>query len=631
MNSNNIKKGFSGLFCLLAAVGAPMLQSCEDFFDQESEHIIPADQEHLNSATDTIYSLTGILSKLEALGDRTILLGELRGDLMDYTGTADGDLVDIAQFNVGDDNRFNSPRDYYAVINNCNYYIEHCDTALRKSLTEYIFKREYAVVKTLRAWTYLQLVLNYGSVPFVTKPILTKEEADAHYPTYDLQDVCNYFIADLTPLSADYGNDVPQIGVVQGVDSRFFYYPLDVLLGDMYLWAGGQANARQAAKYYHKFLIEHNGNGVYPTGTDRVSWALNSDSYLSPSINSWGRAFLGTRERSYSRNNELITVIPGDSLPSEPHYSQLRNYFNSTTDNDFKVSIRPSQGMFDISEAQHYCIVTNGAGGTRVASYAPAGLTNHRTGDLRLWAAYLSSENTTVIYSNGQTDRIDYYQQLTKWDRTSRNVPILRRQMVYLRLAEALNVAGYPRMAFSILSNGINDRFVKDSIMPYYTSADSVYLASITFRAGNDQYPVMSVDNWLGLSTLPYNTMGLHSRGSGFTPLNEYYRLPNDTIETDDTKRAQLIGEQQHYVDSLILQEGALECAFEGTRFYDLMRYCLRQPNPGQTMQDYIFGRRGKANRAAMASEIKKSLLDQRNWYLNYQGQFGLRTVPAGI
>jgi predicted ABC-class ATPase len=156
--------------------------SCSDFFDQDSEHVIFADDGHLNNATDTIYSVTGILNKLQALADRTILLGELRGDLTDVTANASSDLRDVANFNIGDNNIYNAPRDYYAVINNCNYFIAHADTALKNNRNEYIFMKEYAAVKAIRAWTYLQLVLNYGSVPFVTEPILTKQDSEAQYP-----------------------------------------------------------------------------------------------------------------------------------------------------------------------------------------------------------------------------------------------------------------------------------------------------------------------------------------------------------------------------------------------------------------------------------------------------------------
>ena len=73
--------------CGIAAVLVSLtaLTACSDFFNQESEHVIFTDNEHLNNATDTIYSVTGILTKLQALADRTVLLGEARGDLVDIT------------------------------------------------------------------------------------------------------------------------------------------------------------------------------------------------------------------------------------------------------------------------------------------------------------------------------------------------------------------------------------------------------------------------------------------------------------------------------------------------------------------------------------------------------------------
>ena len=71
--------------------------SCSDFFEQESDQIIYADKEHLNSATDSIYSVTGILNKLQVLADRTVLLGEVRGDLTSITSVASSDLRDVAQ------------------------------------------------------------------------------------------------------------------------------------------------------------------------------------------------------------------------------------------------------------------------------------------------------------------------------------------------------------------------------------------------------------------------------------------------------------------------------------------------------------------------------------------------------
>ena len=42
---------------------------------------------------------------------------------------------------------------------------------------EKVFIREYAAVKAFRAWTYLQLAIYYGKVPFFTEPLMTERSA----------------------------------------------------------------------------------------------------------------------------------------------------------------------------------------------------------------------------------------------------------------------------------------------------------------------------------------------------------------------------------------------------------------------------------------------------------------------
>ena len=153
----------------------PFFTSCSDFINQDSDRVILDGKDHLNNAEDTLYSVVGIVNKLQAIADRTILLGEVRGDLSDITNYTSADLRDVALFNVKDTtNAYNSPADYYAVINNCNYFIAHADTALKNNRNEYIFRKEYAAVKAFRAWTYMQMAQVYGQVPFVTDPILSK-------------------------------------------------------------------------------------------------------------------------------------------------------------------------------------------------------------------------------------------------------------------------------------------------------------------------------------------------------------------------------------------------------------------------------------------------------------------------
>jgi hypothetical protein len=132
----------------------------------------------LNHPTDSVYSVMGIVNRIEQIADRLVLLGEVRGDLVSATEAASADLKRLAAFDLSRENKYNQVSDYYAVINNCNYYLAHIDTALqRRGRT--LFTYEYAAVKAFRAWTYLELVKAYGQVPLVLTPLMTEAEARA--------------------------------------------------------------------------------------------------------------------------------------------------------------------------------------------------------------------------------------------------------------------------------------------------------------------------------------------------------------------------------------------------------------------------------------------------------------------
>lgn len=603
--------------------------ACSDFFDQDSEQVIFTDGEHLNQATDTMYSVVGIINKLQTIADRTILLGEVRGDLVDVTNVTNSDLRDVAFFNVGDDNRYNRPSDYYAIINNCNYYIAHADTALKNNRNEYIFQKEYAAVKAIRAWTYLQLVINYGSVPFVTDPILTQQDAEAAHPFYGIEDICRYFIDDLVPLAERYKREYPGYGNIASVDSKMLWFPINIVLGDLNLWLASithnQATFREAALRYYKYLSERNGdNSYYPVGLNLVTWSPGTTDWES--WTGWGSTseFYQERSEKFGEQAELITIIPGDSLRSDKNYSQLRNLFNSRSENDYRVSIVPSTSLINISESQAHCVLS--ADG-RTAYYGQKGLTEHRSGDLRLMRI-LSDDGYYIDRSTSERIETQY---IDKYD--SKNIHIYRRTQVYLRLAEALNNGGFPRMAFDILATGLNEQIMSDTISilgydgdvnvynvyKYLSPADSAWASQIYFPTS--RYEIFTEEHMISNRTTGYiNTMGIHTRGSGWTPMNQYYRLPEDTLLTED----QLRPIQQAYVDSLILNENALEMCFEGTRYYDLMRYAYRQAEPGKVMAKFIYGRRGEENRVPLMGEIKKNLEDQRNWFLNWNGKIGL-------
>ena len=343
----------------------------------------------LNSPNDTVYSLLGIMNKMQVVADRTIILGEMMGELSSATETATTDLKELASFTATADNRYNAPEDYYAVIQNCNYYIAHADTAL--SLRgEKVFIREYAAVKAFRAWTYLQLAIYYGRVPFFTEPLMTEAEADpSRYPFYDVKQICEYFIPDLAPyVETDYP--------LTGNHSNIFI-PVRALLGDLCLWAG---RYREAAQYYHDYLT-------------------NFDNPLAPGGNlecRWGNYEFKSHTTSISSIVDLVD-IQMETNEYDGVVSRLGDILNSTENNRYYFEMTSSRSLLELSQAQRYVMVYTDPTTNLRDTISPGENTvysdSRELGDLRLCS------NVRVSHMSSRDDYSEDYQTLVRFSLSS--------------------------------------------------------------------------------------------------------------------------------------------------------------------------------------------------------------------
>ena len=131
--------------------------SCGKMLETDSEMVEFASDNSLDTPEDTLYSVMGIIRQMQVVADRTVLLGEIRADLMHVNDNATTDIKALTVVPVTDEaNIYNQISDYYAIVNNCNYYLANVNPEAQR-LSKYIFKREYIAVKVYRAWTYLQL------------------------------------------------------------------------------------------------------------------------------------------------------------------------------------------------------------------------------------------------------------------------------------------------------------------------------------------------------------------------------------------------------------------------------------------------------------------------------------------
>lgn len=532
--------------------------SCENFFISDSNRLM-YDKSYGNMArTDSVYSLLGILTKMQKVADRYVLLGELRGDLVVPNDHTSGDLRDLALFSATPDNCYNRIRDYYDIVNGCNCYLAYLDTTGQR------YMKEYAAAKAIRAWTYLQIELNYGRASYFTQPVLTVEDNNRDYPVLTIDEICPLLIADLEPLVVF---DRPDLGEILTLSSEYFFVPVRVILADLYLWNGDYSKA--AETYYdYIFLNQAVLNPSYRIYHNDASYSSVRDGWSV----SWSSVL----------PDETICFVPMATDPSDGRCSDLDSIFSGGMNGRYQV------------EASDSYIQTN-----LQQSYYLDAAGEYTNGDLRL-----RSSVAGVWNRNTMMDTMNIRKNSPLQSSASANTVMLYRlPHIYLRFAEACNQAGYSSLAFTVLKYGLT----QDNIIKYVAPSE---------RQTGARFLNFDHDAFL-------SNGAVHARGSGDTDYSQRYSLTvGDSVWVYDSDNDvyNYVAASPEYkaavkdsLDNLILEEMALETAFEGNRFQDLIRFARRR-NDNSFLATKVASRGSEFN-----ENLYRLLLDEKNWYLSQQ------------
>lgn len=586
-----------------------MATSCEDMLTPDLDRYSTD-----FSGKDTVYFYHGILRNVQDMVEQNQLLGDIRSDLADTTLYTSDSVAAIATYDranmVNGENGLLNRAAYYKVINQCNFYLAKVDTMAKKN-NIYYMRKEAAQVENIRAWAYLQLVQTYGRVPFITKPVDNANTGWEKNPEAwaDAENLVDLLLPGLKQSQQyertlgypSYGSYNTGATTINSTTMRFYS---DIILGDLYLLRGRDKNDYiEAAKNYYHIMNERLQLGTgYGTGLSRASFAkftYGGRTTYSPSASLWLSDFAA----STPDNMQNITIIPSASNSSFgrvlSNVNQIygfdvhsTNTTTSTTTKDdtsgedkttttttgsitLTANIRsrqigPSQAYLNLSSAQNYTeyeldnnqIQTkveyyDGVGDARIYGTAPIYRT--KTGDQ---ARFILKDNPgSGLTSGGQVSSASF-----KYYRS-----VYRMRQVYLRYAEAINRAGYPRLAFTVLRNGLNvenmptladsvryDDVNKTKQTVYYL--DSINTYNNTNYIGVDELRRVEDDpqKSLYLDFNYYwwaNNSGIHELGSGLSSnldsLYSYDKVISQRIEDEARRNGSLTAEVEAKVKAL--------------------------------------------------------------------------------
>lgn len=466
------------------------------------------------------------------------------------------------------------------------------------------------------------------------------------------------------------------------ITASLCYFQPQLVLGDLYLLRGANTSDYQtAANYYWNYLLSHNGaiTEQYVSATKLRGMAAQlrlDDPYAYSSTNNWG-AYASFYSAPNTGINDVITSIPSSAnaqfgtmlmrVADIFGYTPTSSQNNETTTNSdgeeesnssgaisviptYKAQAIPSPRYKAISDAQ---------------TYVNWDIVNMEREDLLCGDARYKYATAQVIFSEEGFSSDISMRLASKAARGMTfyyTIPIYRKTLVWLRFAEAINRAGFPQIAFAILKDGLNEynwpqigqtRSVREEIVDAEGNpvldeeGNPSYREYTQYFTRYNQYGALHYVDSAEIADFKFDptneilrrNYGIHARGCGYgewrtaggttaeSPVTNITGYNDSTVfdfaprlllEGVDVKKASK-NDIINAVENVISDELALELAFEGYRFSDLVRMANHKNASGYDgtawLAAKIADRDVQANNGTRNNDLYNKLLNPSNWY----------------
>lgn len=533
-----MKKLFFNIVAALTAILCTgMATSCSDYFDPDTDDELDGN-DYISSSTEMYTGFLGIMTKLQAIGDKEILLTDTRADLLEPTEQSSADIIALYNYDTDlQNNQYANPAGYYEVIIACNDYLakmkEYRD---EPNVDDDVYQSLVSSVARIKVWTYKTIGEIYGKAVWFDDPI-TKVSA--------IRDSANYQILNM-PQLVDKCLDVMDNGI-DGISTNktinwiawldpqnvsnianstyrkwnWMVPPYEGLLAELCLWKGAYLDAAgtDATTYYQRaadqllkalnvYIDDENYSGNSPYWLPCATTPGHYKSYWD-----WEQPYQAEAVCALIydyTNNQTNTLLKhfSNEYPNEYQLRPNENEMAKFEDGDFNPG-------GESGDTRYKCLFGKNSGQNYISKFRPVGST-HR--------------------SNAYQDDVHIY--------------IYRATQYHMMLAEALNHLDRFKALNAVLNTGVktSDYSADD---PEWEGFTQNWTSSASW--GTRKYPSMGIRGCLNLNSVDIitNIAQLGSR--------------------DETVR---------HNDELILNEIMMEFACEGKTYPAMNRMAVRYNDP---------------------------------------------------
>lgn len=594
--------------------------SCEKFMNPDQVLYITEDKLY-----DDWYEYRsvemGLYGLQQQLVEQLFMLGELRGDLVNITPNATADMVEVYNFDISKTNAYADPTNIFKLISACNNFIqvlerEHPEVVDPESqVTNY--DRLYGEALCMRAWAYFNAVRIYGRVPFIHESLVTMEEIEAYVNSpgtytdsvyisfardgyyndtvlnrpvelekhfYDLEMVIDEYAEQLeTRVKAVGVNHYVVNNDISWEVTIWNNWAMHALLGHMYLTRG---NLVKAAEHFEAIIYNTTENNRYQLD---MSFGNMNWGNIFARIDSREHIYTIWFDKAYFQQNQFQNFFEIWS----PHQYMLKPTYKAVF--NWETVWRGQVMSENLSfPSESYMIFP----GTPTDFYRGMGF------------SYLYARNGVPIT---EEDYVNMFSLRAEED--YRNSEVIMEGMDTLIFKYSIGRGLFDEDAFYILYRGAGIHLYLAEVYTYWLAMREGILRTASNVAVN------IVNDGTNYSVLPSRPQrGVRGR-VGLGNSNDAIYVGNinyihDPFTNEITGYKDLTGNfpaKQRYLEELIMQERARELAFEGERFYDLMRVAKRRNDPS-----FLASRVSEKFPAAQRQAIYNLLMDESNWYINY-------------